>query len=418
MADSIIARLKNGWNAFLGRDPTEELHRFSDYGYVSSMRPDRPYFSHDNKRSIIAAIYNRIAMDVSSIDIEHVRVDGNGFFSEKIESNLNECFQLSANTDQTGPALIQDIVMSMFDEGCIAVVPVDTTGDPNTGTFDVLSMRTAKIVQWYPMHVKVRLYNDRNGRYEEIILSKSFVAIIENPFYAVMNEQNSTLQRLIRTLNQLDRTNQQNASGKMDLIIQLPYTVKNQTQQARAEARRKSIEMQLTGSKYGIAYIDGTEHVTQLNRAVENQLWSQVTELTTQLYNELGMAQTIFDGTADEKVMQNYYTRTIDPILTAICLEIKRKFLSKTARTQGQSIQYFRDPFSLVPASDLAEIADKLSRNEILSSNELRASMGYKPVDDPRANELRNKNLNAQSDQVPISAQDNDQYSEEYYEQQ
>lgn len=418
MADSIIARLKNGWNAFLGRDPTEELRRFPDYGYVSSMRPDRPYFSHDNKRSIIAAIYNRIAMDVASIDIEHVRVDDNGFFSEKIDSNLNECFQLSANTDQTGPALVQDIVMSMFDEGCIAVVPVDTTGDPNTGTFDVLSMRTAKIVQWYPMHVKVRLYNDRHGRYEEIILSKSFVAIIENPFYAVMNEQNSTLQRLIRTLNQLDRTNQQNASGKMDLIIQLPYTVKNQTQQARAEARRKSIEMQLTGSKYGIAYIDGTEHVTQLNRAVENQLWSQVTELTTQLYNELGMAQTIFDGTADEKVMQNYYTRTIDPILTAICLEIKRKFLSKTARTQGQSIQYFRDPFSLVPASDLAEIADKLSRNEILSSNELRASMGYKPVDDPRANELRNKNLNAESDQVPISTQDNDEYSEEYYEQQ
>ena len=416
MAESIITRLKNGWNAFLGRDPTEDL-RYPDYGYVSSMRPDRPYFSRDNKRSIIAAIYNRIAMDVASIDIEHVRVDDNGFFSEHISSHLNECFQLSANTDQTGPALVQDIVMSMFDEGCIAVVPVDTTSNPYTDSFDVLSMRTAKIVQWYPNHVKVKLYNDRTGRYEELILEKTFVAIIENPFYAVMNEPNSTLHRLIRTLNQLDRTNQQNASGKLDLIVQLPYTVKNQAQEARAESRRKSIEMQLTGSKYGIAYIDGTEHVTQLNRAVENQLWSQVTELTTQLYNELGMAQSIFDSTADEKVMQNYYTRTIDPILSAICLEVKRKFLTKTARSQGQSIQYFRDPFSIVPANDLAEIADKLSRNEILSSNEIRAIMGYKPVDDPRANELRNKNLNAESDSVPPSTKGNDEYSEEYYEQ-
>lgn len=417
MAESIITRLKNGWNAFLGRDPTEDL-RYPDYGYVSSMRPDRPYFSRDNKRSVIAAIYNRIAMDVASIDIEHVRVDDNGFFSEHINSHLNECFQLSANTDQIGPALVQDIVMSMFDEGCVAVVPVDTSQNPYDGSFDVLSMRTAKVIQWYPNHVKLKLYNDRTGRYEEIILEKSFVAIIENPFYAVMNEPNSTLQRLIRTINQLDRTNQQNSSGKMDLIIQLPYTIKSPAQEARAESRRKSIEMQLTGSKYGIAYVDATEHVTQLNRAVENQLWSQVTELTTQLYNELGMAQSIFNGEADEKVMQNYYTRTIDPILTAICLEVKRKFLTRTARAQGQSIQYFRDPFSLVPAADLAEIADKLSRNAILSSNELRSSMGYKPVDDPRANELRNKNLNAQADEVPIltdgGEEDYEDYDEEY----
>ena len=353
-------RLQHGWNAFMGRDPTPIVKY--DLGYSSSYRPDRMRFSRGNERSIITSVYNRLATDVSEIDIKHVRVDEDDRYIETIYSGLNNVLTLDANEDQTGRAFIKDVVMSMFDEGVVAIVPTDTSINPKvSGSFDIDKVRTGKIINWYPGYVTVQVYNEKTGQKEEITLPKKMIAIIENPFYAVMNEPNSTLQRLIRTLNQLDILNSQNSSGKLDLIIQLPYVIRNGTQKQQAEERRKDIEAQLIGSKYGIAYTDGTERITQLNRPVENNLWTQVKELTSMLYNQLGLTQSILDGTADEKAMINYYNNTINPILHAICEEMMRKFLTKTARTQGQSISYFRDPFGLVPVSQIAEIADKFT---------------------------------------------------------
>lgn len=387
-------RLQHAWNAFMGRDPTPIV----EYGYSTSYRPDRPRFSRGNERSVVTAVYNRLANDVSGIDIKHVQVDDNGRFVEEIPSGLNNCLTLEANIDQTGRSFIKDIVMSMFDEGVVAVVPTSTNINPIlNGSFDIGSMRTGKIIAWYPEHVKLLLYDERTGQKKEIVLPKKVVAIIENPFYAVMNEPNSTLKRLIRTLNQLDILNSNNTSGKLDLIIQLPYVTNTDLKRQQAEKRRKEIEAQLVGSKYGIAYADGTERITQLNRPVENNLWQQTKDLTDMLYNQLGLTKSIVEGTADEKELLNYYNHTINPILNAICEEMMRKFLTKNARTRGQAIKYFRDPFGLVPVSQIAEIADKFTRNEIASSNEIRAVIGWKPSDDPRANELRNKNLN-QSD--------------------
>lgn len=401
---SLITRLQHGWNAFIGRDPTNLAPKF-DIGYSSFYRPDRLRLTRGHERSIVTSVYNRIAIDVASVNIEHVRLDENGRFLETINSGLQNALTLEANIDQTGRSLVIDIVMSMFDEGCVAVVPTDTTINPiNSNAYDILTLRTAKVVEWYPEHIKVRLYNERTGRQEEIVLPKKMVAIVENPLYAVMNEPNSILQRLIRTLNKLDLMNEQNASGKLDLIIQLPYVVKSEARREQAEHRRKEIESQLVGSKYGIAYTDGTERITQLNRAVENNLWTQVKELTSMLYNQLGLTQAIFDGTADEKQLTNYYNRTIDPILSVIAEEMMRKFLTKTARTQGQAIRYFRDPFRLVSVNEIADMADKFTRNEILSSNELRAEIGFKPIQDPRADELRNKNLNAGENEMPPMA--------------
>jgi hypothetical protein len=398
---SILNRLQHGWNAFMGRDPTPVRY---DFGYSSSYRPDRVRFSRGNERSIVTAVYNRLATDVSEIDIKHVRVDADDRYVETIYSGLNNVLTLDANEDQTGRAFIKDIVMSMFDEGVVAVVPTDTSINPKvSGSFDIEKVRTGKIINWYPGYVTVQVYNEKTANKEEITLPKKMVAIIENPFYAVMNEPNSTLQRLIRTLNQLDILNSQNSSGKLDLIIQLPYVIRNETQKHQAELRRKDIEAQLIGSKYGIAYTDGTERITQLNRPVENNLWTQVKELTSMLYNQLGLTQSILDGTADEKAMINYYNNTINPILHAICEEMMRKFLTKTARTQGQAIMYFRNPFGLVPVSQIADIADKFTRNEIASSNEMRAIIGWKPSNDPRADELRNKNLNQNTeDMMPL----------------
>ncbi len=401
-------RLKNSWNAFMGRDPTEDRrYVYHDYGMGNGYRPDRIRLSRGNERTIVTSLYNRIALDVSEIKIEHVLCDENGNYRETVKDHLNNCLTLEANLDQIAPAFIQDVCLSMFDEGVVAIVPTHATKNPNlTDSYDIGEMRTAKIIEWYPYHVKLSLYNEMRGRKEEIILPKSQVAIIENPLYAVMNEPNSTLQRLIRTLNNIDKTNEQSASGKLDLIIQLPYSIKSQARQEQAEARRKQIEAQLVGSKYGIAYVDATEHITQLNRAIENNLWTQAQDLRQQIFEQLGLSQGILDGTADEKTMINYYNRTIDPILDAITKEMKRKFLSLTARSQGHDIQYFRDPFKLVPAAELADIADKLTRNEILSSNEVRAEIGYKPVTDPRADELRNKNVSASDNQVPMMTDD------------
>ena len=391
---SFGSRLQHAWNAFIGRDPTR-INVEETVGYSSSYRPDRMRFTRNNARSIVTTIYNRIAVDVSNVHIEHVRLDDNGRYLEAINSGLNQCLTVQANLDQTGRAFIQDVVQSMFDDGCVAIVPVDTTIDPTKSTsYEIETMRTGRILEWYPKSVRVNLYNERTGRREDLILPKSMVAIVENPFYASMNEPNSTLQRLLRTLNKLDLANEQSASGKLDLIIQLPYVVKSPLRKEQAEARRRDIEAQLTGSKYGIAYTDGTERITQLNRAVENNLWTQAKELTTMLYNQLGLTQAVLDGTADEKVMNNYFSNTIDPILAAIVDSMICKFLTKTARSQKQSIKYFREPFKLVPVSNLADIADKFTRNEILSSNEIRAIIGYKPSKDPKADELRNKNLN------------------------
>ncbi len=399
---SLSDRLQHAWNAFLSRDPTK--YGYPQLGFGNSLRPDRPRFSRRIEKSVVTSIYNRIAIDVSQIEIEHVRLDENGRYKETINDSLNNALRLDANIDQTGRALIQDIVMSMCDEGVVAVVPVDTYDDPDeTDGYRIETLRTGKIVEWYPAHVKVQLYNERTGRREEITLPKRYVAVIQNPLYEVMNEPNSTLQRLIRTLNRLDLVNDQNTSGKLDLIIQLPYVIKSQARRDQANLRRKEIEDQLTGSKYGIAYTDGTEKITQLNRAVDNQLWQQAQDLTTMLFNQLGLTQSVFDGSADEATMLNYYSRTIDPILSAITEEMQRKFLSKTARTQGQAIRYFRNPFRLVPAEKLADIADKLTRNEIASSNEMRAEIGWKPIDDPRADELRNKNLNQDKNPNSIS---------------
>ncbi|MBO7449810.1 MAG: phage portal protein [Clostridiales bacterium] len=391
---SLGARLQHAWNAFIGRDPTKISPSF-DLGFSSYYRPDRTILTRGHERSIITTVYNRIAVDVASVNIQHVKVDDNGVFREIIKDGLNECLTLDANIDQTGRGLIIDLVTSMFDEGCVAAVPVDTTFNPIiSGSYDIKSMRIGRIVEWYPRHVKVRLYNDRTGRKEEITLPKSMTAIIENPFYSVMNEPNSTLQRLIRTLNKLDIMNDQASSGKLDLIIQLPYVIKTEEKRKQAETRRREIEAQLSGSKYGIAYADGTEKIVQLNRAIENNLWTQVKELTSMLYNQLGLSQSIFDGSADEKVLTNYYNRTIDPILSAIVEEMTRKFLTKKARTEGQAIRYYRDPFRLVPVNTIAEMADKFRRNEILTSNELRAEIGFKPSLEERANNLANPNLN------------------------
>lgn len=390
---SLTQRLQNAWNAFRNpRDPT-----FTNYGLGTYYRPDRHRFSHSNERSIVTTIFNRIAVDCAAIDLEHVRLDEDGRYTDTIKSGLNDCLTFSANIDQTGKAFIEDIVQSMFDEGVVAVVPVDTTSNPYmTSSYDILSMRTGKVIEWYPQHVRVRLYNDRTGRQEELIMDKSAIAIIENPFFSVMNEPNSTLQRLIRKLNLLDYIDEQSSSGKLDLIIQLPYVIKSETRRQQAEARRKDIEMQLAGSKYGIAYTDGTERITQLNRSVENNIWGEIKDLTAMLYNQLGITEAILNGTADEQTMINYYNNTIVPIMSSIADEMQRKFITRTARTQGQAIRYFRDAFKLTPVSTLAELADKLTRNEIASSNEIRAIIGWKPSDDPKADELVNSNLNQQ----------------------
>ena len=391
MEQSFGSRLKHAWNVFRSRDPTSE---FMDTGASYYNRPDRPRFTRGNERSITTSVLNRIALDASAIDILHVRLDNNGRFLEEINSGLNNCLTLSANTDQTGRAFKQDVVMSMLDEGCVAIVPTDTTMNPKaTDSYDVETMRVGKIIQWRPQHVQVRLYNEQTGKKEELWLPKKMVAIVENPLYAVMNEPNSTMQRLIHKLGLLDITDEQTASGKLDLIIQLPYVIKTDARRQQAENRRKDIEMQLAGSKYGIAYTDGTEKITQLNRSLDNNLMKQVEYLTNQLYSQLGITQTILDGTADEKTMLNYYSRTIEPIVSAIADEMKRKFLTKTARTQNQSIEFFRNPFKLVPVNDIAEIADKFTRNEIMTSNEIRQIVGMKPSDDPKADELRNSNI-------------------------
>lgn len=403
MAESFGTRLKHAWNAFTNKDPTE-YYSSPHGGTVSFYRPDRPRFSRGNERSIVTSVYNRIAMDVATIAINHVRLDENGRFKEIIDSSLNRCLTLNANKDQTGRAFIQDIVMSMLDEGCVAVVPVDTTINPViSGSYDIESMRVGKVVEWYPDQVRVRVYNDRKGEKEEVVLPKDMVAIIENPLFAVMNEPNSTLQRLIRKLNLLDVVDEQSGSGKLDLIIQLPYVIKTDARRRQAEERRKQIEDQLAGSKYGIAYADGTERITQLNRSVENNLLKQVEYLTTMLYGQLGISQAVMDGTADEKQTLNYNNRTIEPIVSAIVDSMKWKFLTKTARTQGQSIMFFRDPFKLVPVENVAEIADKFTRNEIMTSNEFRQVIGMKPADDPKADQLRNANISAPaSEETPV----------------
>lgn len=395
MEQPLSSKFKNAWNAFFSRDPTYETR---DVGPANSYRVDRPRFTRGNERSIVTSVYNRIALDVSAISIQHVRLDENNRYIETIPSPLNNCFTLEANIDQTPRALMQDAVISMFDEGCIAIVPIDTDRDPDKGSYDIYTMRVGKIVEWYPRHVKVRVYNDRTGRREDILMAKETVAIIENPLYAVINEPNSTMQRLIRKLNLLDVIDEQSSSGKLDLIIQLPYIIKTEARRQQAEKRRKDIEDQLSGSKYGIAYADGTERITQLNRPVENNLMKQIEYLTSMLYSQLGITQSILDGSADEKTMLNYNNRTIEPIVSAIVDAMKRVFLTKTARSQRQSIMFFRDPFRLVPVADLAEIADKFTRNEIMTSNEIRQVIGMKPSDDPRADELRNKNLSEPSD--------------------
>lgn len=389
--ESLISRIKHGWNAFMNRDPT--------VGYQSaigsySYRPDRPRFSRGNERSLVTSVYNRIAMDAAGIEIRHVRLDEDDRYLETIKSGLNECINVSANLDQTGRAFRQDIFMSLLDEGVIAIVPVDTTFNPTiTNSYDIQSMRVGKILEWYPQQVKVKLYNDKTGKKEDIILPKSMVCIIENPLYAVINEPNSTMQRLVRKLNLLDAIDEQSGAGKLDMIIQLPYTIKSEARKQQAEQRRKDVEHQLKDSKYGIAYIDGTEHVTQLNRPVENNLMKQIEYLTSMLYSQLGLNQTVLDGTANEETMLNYYDRTIEPIVSAVVDEMKRKYLTKTARSQLQSIMFFRSPFKLVPVKDLAELADKMTRNEIMTSNEFRQVLGMKPSDDPKADQLVNSNI-------------------------
>lgn len=411
MEQTLGSRLRHAWNAFRNRDPTEQ---FRDVGPGYYYRPDRVRLTRGNERSIVTSIYNRIAIDVASVDIKHCRLDDNERIVSEIDSGLNSCLKLEANLDQTARAFKQDIVMSMFDEGCVAIVPVDTTLDPNkTNSYDILSMRTGKILEWYPQHVKVRVYNEKTGKKEDITVPKSTVGIIENPLYAIINEPNSTMQRLIRKLSLLDITDEQTASGKLDLIIQLPYVIKTEARRQQAENRRKDIEMQLASSKYGIAYTDGTERITQLNRSVENNLLKQIESLTSTLYSQLGITQAILDGTADEKTMLNYNNRTIEPIVSAIVDEMKRKFLSKTARSQKQTILFFRDPFKLVPVNDIAEIADKFTRNEILTSNEIRQIIGLKPSDDPKADQLINSNIAQPNQGMEMPAED--PYAEEPY---
>lgn len=395
MEMSFGSRLKHAWNAFNGTTQMD----FRNLGMSYSYRADRPRLSRGNERSIVTSVYNRIALDVAALKIQHIRLDENERFVSVIQDGLNNCLTVEANIDQTARAFIQDVVISMFDEGSVAIVPVDTTTNPTiTGSYDIQSMRVGQILDWYPQYVRVRVYNELTGKKEDIVLPKSTVAIIENPLYVVINEPNSTMQRLIRKLNLLDVIDEQSGSGKLDLIIQLPYVIKTEARRQQAENRRKDIESQLAGSKYGIAYTDGTERITQLNRSVNNNLMTQIEYLTSMLYSQLGITQSILDGTADEKTMLNYNNRTIEPIISAIVDEMKRKFLTKTARSQLQSISFFRDPFKLVPVNDIAEIADKFTRNEIMTSNEIRQVVGMKPSDDPRADELRNKNLSAPSE--------------------
>lgn len=416
---SIITRLQSGWNAFIGRDPTKPENRSPGYSVGSSRRLDRTYLTGGNERSIINAVYNRIANDVAQISLMHVILDDNDKYLNTVKDALNNCLTLEANIDQTSRSFILDLVLSMFDEGAVAVVPVETSANPDfTDGYNIYSMRVGKITEWYPDKVRVRLYDERDGLYHEIICPKRTIAIIENPFYTVMNEPNSTAKRLVRKLNLIDIMDEQNSSGKLDLIVQLPYVVKTDAIRQRAETRRADIEKQLTSSRYGIAYTDGTEKIIQLNRPVENTLATQVKDLREDLYSQLGITQSIMDSSASEQELLNYYSRTIEPVLAAIADEFKRKFLSKTARSQHHSIWFFRDPFKLVPVDKVADIADKFTRNEILSSNEVRAIVGYKPVNDPQANELRNKNLNQSNDAPPAAmvtdgSDSNQQYKEE-----
>lgn len=404
---SIITRFQRGWNAFIGRDPTKEQNPYHGYYAGSSRRLDRTYLTGGNERSIINAVYNRIANDVAQINLMHVMIDENDKYKTTVKDSLNNCLTLEANQDQTSRAFILDLVLSMFDEGAVAVVPVETSKNPDyTDGYDIYTMRVGKITEWYPDRVRVRLYDDRDGQYHEIICPKRTVAVIENPFYTVMNEPNSTAKRLVRKLNLIDIMDEQNSSGKLDLIVQLPYVVKTEAIRQRAETRRADIEKQLTSSRYGIAYTDGTEKIIQLNRPVENTLATQVKDLREDLYSQLGITQSIMDGSASEQELLNYYSRTVEPVLAAIADEFKRKFLSKTARSLGHSIWFFRDPFKLVPVDKIADIADKFTRNEILSSNEVRALVGYKPVNDPQANELRNKNINQSTDGPPPASTD------------
>lgn len=408
MEISLGSRVKHAWNAFMNKDPT----RYTTYSSGSFYRPDRPRFTHGNDRSIMTAICNRIAMDVSAIQIKHCRLDKDDRFKEEIDSTLNRCLNLEANVDQTGRAFVQDIVMSLLDEGCVCIVPTDIDTSPTKTR--ILEMRVGKIVQWYPDRVTVNLYNERTGNKEDVTLPKRMVAIIENPLYAVMNEPSSTMQRLIRTLSLVDMVDQKNSSGKLDMIIQLPYVIKTEARRQQAEQRRKDIEMQLATSTYGIAYTDGTEKITQLNRAIDNNLMSRVEYLQNMLFAQLGITQEILNGTADEKTMLNYYSRTIEPIISAIVDEMKRKFLTETARTQKQSIIFFRDPFKLVPINDIAEIADKFTRNEIMTSNEIRQKIGMKPSDDPKADQLVNSNISQPNDKSMEQYPSEEDYDDEY----
>ncbi len=398
MALSLGSRLRNAWNIFRNREPP--LGPWT-YGAGSSIRPDRPHYSRGNERTIATSVYNRIALDVSSVDIVHVDLDDAGRFTDIRDSSLNQCLTVEANIDQTGRALIQDIVVSMFDEGCVAVIPTDTTANPNeTSSYDILELRTAKIVEWYPRRVKLNVYNEQTGQHQEVIVPKKNVAIIENPFYTVMNEPNSVLKRLINKMVLMDRVDNHLGSNKFDLILQMPYTIRNQTKQEAANMRLKNIEDQLANSQYGIAYVDATEKITQLNRPLENNLLKQIEYFTDQFYGQLGITNEILNGTANEATMLNYQSRTIEPLCAAIVDEFNRKFLTKTARTQGQAIMYFKDPFKLVPVSQVAEIADKMTRNEIMTSNEIRQIIGMKPSDDPSADELRNKNLSQSNEDL------------------
>ena len=409
MATSFSTRLKNAWNIFRNRNSEEEIAgSFMEYG--STVRQDRPNRRRFLDKTIISSIYNRIAMDVADINIKHVRLDDSGRYLETLKTGLNECFSLEANIDQTSRAFIQDVVISMFEEGEVAIVPIDTTANARiSDAFDILSMRTGRITEWFPSKVRLEVYNELIGKRQEIVLDKSKVALIENPLYYVMNGENSTLKRLLRKLNILDVIDEQSSSGKMDLIIQLPYLVKSEHKKGEAEKRRKQIEDQLFNSKYGIAYIDGTERITQLNRPIDNNLMSQIEYLTTMLYSQLGLAKSVFEGTASSQEMNNYLSRTIKPIMASITEELKRKFLTKTARTQGQSIEYFNDPFKFIPTEQLAEMADKFTRNEIMTSNEFRQAIGLQASNDPGADELRNKNLSQ-------SLSETSSYDEDYEE--
>lgn len=409
---NIGSRLKRAWNAFTNRDPTGG---YKSVGPGYSLSPSRPRLSRGNEKSIVNAVLTRIAMDAAAIDIKHCRLDKNGRYLEDVDSPLNDCFNLSANIDQTGRAFKLDIYLSLLDEGCIALVPIDTTDNPDdTNSYDINSMRVCRILDWYPQHVRVLAYNDRKGKKEELVMPKSQVAIIENPAYSVMNEPNSTMQRLKKKLSLLDATDEQSASGKLDLIIQLPYAVKSELKRQQVEERRKDIEDQLTNGKYGIAWADGTEKITQLNRPVENNLMKQIEYLTNLFYSQLGVTQSVMDGTADEKTMLNYNNRTIEPLVAAVVDEVKRKFLTKTARTKGQSISYFTDPFKLVPVDNIAEIADKFTRNEIMTSNEIRQIIGMKPSNDPKADQLVNSNISQpnQGEELVVDDTENEERSE------